>query len=222
MTSRPASLGLLLVSLRNVNNQLTRSQAALADHKERLTSLHSLPVTELVRLAEVNPEVKLATVVVRRMAQDKVTSIISSKTLEVSLCSASLEGLIFLIWRHLEHFLLYSGAALAAGQHTPIQEAYSKHTSFSQEPGYSSAQSRPGFASVSSSRNKIFNNLHQLQDDIEKLKKDILTVMNETFFDKLGDNVATVESVVQSKAAAQGFLQATIRRTKRLSSLHTQ
>merc|ERR1719232_1571651 len=103
----------------------TRSQAALADHKERLTSLHSLPVTELVRLAEVNPEVKLARVVVRRMAQDKVTSIISSKTLEVSLCSASLEGLIFLIWRHLEHFLLYSGAPLAAGQHTPIQEAYS-------------------------------------------------------------------------------------------------
>ena len=85
VTSRPASLGLLLVSLRNVNNQLTRSQAALADHKERLTSLHSLPVTELVRLAEVNPEVKLARVVVRRMAQDKVTSIISSKTLEVSL-----------------------------------------------------------------------------------------------------------------------------------------
>ena len=60
-----------------------------------------------------------------------------------------------------------------------------------------------------------------MQVDIEKLKKDILTVMNETFFDKLGDNVATVESVVQSKAAAQGFLQAIIRRTKRLSSLHT-
>ena len=45
-------------------------------------------------------------------------------------CSASVEGLIFLIWRHLEHYLLYSGAALAAGQHTPIQEAYSKHASF--------------------------------------------------------------------------------------------
>ena len=129
MTSRPASLGLLVVSLTNVNTQLARSQTALADYKERLTSLQTLPVTELVRLAEVNPEVKLATVVVRRMAQDKVTSIISSKTLEVSLCSASLEGLIFLIWRHLEHNFLYSG------QHTPVQEDYSKHTSVSQEPG---------------------------------------------------------------------------------------
>ena len=97
VTSRPASLGLLLISLRNVNNQLTRSQCSLADYKERLTSLQSLPVTELVRLAEVNPEVKLATGVVRRLALDKVTSIISSKTLEVSLCSASVEGLHFLI-----------------------------------------------------------------------------------------------------------------------------
>ena len=85
VTSRPASLGLLVVSLTNVNTQLARSQTALADYKERLTSLQSLPVTELVRLAEVNPEVKLATVVVRRMAQEKVPSIISSKTLEVSL-----------------------------------------------------------------------------------------------------------------------------------------
>ena len=77
VTSRPASLGLLLVSLTNVNNQLTRSQQALADYKERLTSLHQLPVTELVRLADVSPTDKLPTVVVRRMAHDKVTTMLS-------------------------------------------------------------------------------------------------------------------------------------------------
>ena len=65
VTSRPASLGLLLVSLKNVNNQLTRSNHALSDHKERLNSLQSLPVTELVRLADVNPTDKLPTVLVR-------------------------------------------------------------------------------------------------------------------------------------------------------------
>ena len=68
VTSRPASLGLLLVSLTNVNNQLSRSQNSLADYKERLNSLQSLPVTELVRLAEVNPTEKLPTLVVRRLA----------------------------------------------------------------------------------------------------------------------------------------------------------
>ena len=136
VTSRPASLGLLLVTLGNVNNQLTRSQQSLVDYKDRLTSLQSLPVTELVRLAEVNPTERLATTVVRRLAHEKVSSGIDNKTREVSLCSSSLESLLFLVWRHLEHYLLYSGAATQAGQHTPIQEAYSNHMNYPLEQGY--------------------------------------------------------------------------------------
>ena len=149
VTSRPASLGLLLVSLTNVNNQLSRSQTGLADYKDRLSSLQTLPVTELVRLAEVNPTEKLPTVLVRRMAQDKVTATISSKQREVELCGASVEGLTFLAWRHLEHFLLYSGAAAQAGQGTPIQEAYSRHVSHALEQGYTTALKQAGFGSVS-------------------------------------------------------------------------
>ena len=61
-----------------------------------------------------------------------------------------------------------------------------------------------------------------LQVDLDKLKKDILAVLNETFFDKIGDNVSTVETIYNSKAAASGFLQAVLRRTKRLSTLHSQ
>ena len=59
-----------------------------------------------------------------------------------------------------------------------------------------------------------------LQVDLDKLKKDILAVLNETFFDKIGDNVSTVETIYNSKAS--GFLQAVLRRTKRLSTLHSQ
>jgi len=206
VTSRPASLGLLLVSLTNVNNQLSRSQTGLADYKERLSSLQTLPVTELVRLAEVNPTEKLPTVLVRRMAQDKVTATISSKQREVELCGASVEGLTFLAWRHLEHFLLYSGAAAQAGQGTPIQEAYSRHVSHALEQGYTTTLKQAGFGSV----------------DLDKLKKDVLSVLNETFFDKIGDNVSTVETIYKSKAAASGFLQSVLRRTKRLSTLHSQ
>ena len=148
VTSRPASLGLLVVSLTNVNTQLARSQTALADYKERLTSLQTLPVTELVRLAGVSPDgPKLATVVVRRMAQEKVAATIASKSREVALCCASVEALSFLVWRHLEHFLLYSGAA-GAGAGTAIQEAYSKHVTYTQDQGYSAPSHRTGFAAV--------------------------------------------------------------------------
>ena len=64
--------------------------------------------------------------------------------------------------------------------------------------------------------------MHIMQVDVEKLKKEIVRVLNETYFDKLCDNVATVEAVVNSKAASSGFLQAVLRRTKRLSTLHAQ
>ena len=126
VTSRPASLGLLLVSLTNVNNQLSRSQNSLADYKERLNSLQSLPVTELVRLAEVDPTDKLPTVVVRRMASDKLTTTISNKTREVGLCAGIVEGLTFLVWRHLEHYLLYSSAAQSAGSTNPLHQTFNK------------------------------------------------------------------------------------------------
>ena len=61
-----------------------------------------------------------------------------------------------------------------------------------------------------------------IQVDLERLKKDVMSVMNETFFDKLGDNISTVEQTLTSKASASGFMQAILRRSKRLSSLHTQ
>ena len=126
MSSRPASLGLLIISLKNVNTQLGRSQSSLSEYQERLNSLQSLPINELVRLAEVAPTEKLPTVVVRRMASDKLTTTISSKTREVGLCSGIVEGLTFLIWRHLEHYLLYSSAAQSAGTNSPLQQSLTR------------------------------------------------------------------------------------------------
>ena len=126
VTSRPASLGLLVVSLRNVNTQLGRSQSSLTEYQERLTSLQSLPISELVRLAEVDPTDKLPTVVVRRLASDKLTTTISNKTREVGLCAGIVEGLTFLVWRHLEHYLLYSSAAQSAGSTNPLHQTFNK------------------------------------------------------------------------------------------------
>ena len=53
------------------------------------------------------------------------------------------------------------------------------------------------------------------------MKKDIVDLMNETYFDKLIDNVTAVEAVVSSKPAASGFFQSVLRRTQRLATLQT-
>jgi len=140
------------------------------------------------------------------MASEKLSTTISSKMREVSLCAGTVEGLTFLVWRHLEHYLLYSNAATTAGPVTPFQHAFSRHSVVGVEVGATPASHRTAFAKV----------------DLEKLKKDVICVLNDTFFDKLGDCVSSVETSSNSKPSAAGFLQSVLRRTKRLASLHTQ
>merc|ERR1712059_5619 len=207
VNNRPASLGLLVVTLRNIGAQLDRSHASLVESQERQSSLQSLPLTELVSLAQVSPSDKMPTVVVRKLAQDKVTKAISSKEEEVSLCVGAVEGLSFLIWRHLEHFLLYSTAAETAGPSTPYQQAFSRHSRAPAELGAVSMSPRTGFSKV----------------DLDRLKVDANAVLNDLFFDKLGDSLSTLEKGAGAKQqSATGFLQSVLRRTKRLASLHTQ
>jgi hypothetical protein len=67
-----------------------------------------------------------------------------------------------------------------------------------------------------------FATTHFVKVDLERLKKDVISVLNDTFFDKLGDVVSSVEASANSKPAAAGFLQSVLRRTKRLAALHTQ
>ena len=60
---------------------------------------------------------------------------------------------------------------------------------------------------------------------MDKLKKDVISVLNDKFFDELGDvvgPVVPVEASAASKPGAAGFLQSVLRRTKRLAALHTQ
>jgi hypothetical protein len=58
---------------------------------------------------------------VRRLAGARLQAVLTGRRKELLLAAVSLESLVFLIWRHLEHFLLYSSAALAATPATPYQ-----------------------------------------------------------------------------------------------------
>jgi len=205
-SARPASLGLVVLSTRRVTAQLARSQAQLTEARDRLASLHALPLTELTALAQVSPSDKLPASTVRKLAQDRVASSIKGKEAEVSLCSASVEGLTFLLWRHLEHFLLYSTAATSAGPSTPFQSAFSRLNPAPTEQGSVPFSPKAGFA----------------QADLDRLKSDATVTLNEAFFDKLSEAIETVEKGDRQTSSSAGFLQSVLRRTQRLTALHTQ
>ena len=58
---------------------------------------------------------------IRRLAAAKLEASISDKQLEVQLSAETVESLGFLLWRHLEHYLLFSNAALSSSPATPYQ-----------------------------------------------------------------------------------------------------
>ena len=91
--------------------------------KDRLAALPSLPLTELTAMAQVraimkcdieptfvqvSPTEKMPAASIRKLAQERTASSVSTMESEVKLCTATVEGLSFLLWRHLEHFLLYT------------------------------------------------------------------------------------------------------------------
>ena len=67
----------------------------------------------------------------------------------------------------------------------------------------------------------IIINSYLFQVDLEKLKGDVKVVLNDSFFEKLGEVVEIVEARTSSGTSTAGFLQAIIRRSKRLALLHT-
>ena len=63
-------------------------------------------------LVQVSPTEKMPAASIRKLAQERTASSVSTMESEVKLCTTTVEGLAFLLWRHLEHFLLYTRLAL--------------------------------------------------------------------------------------------------------------
>jgi len=199
-SSRAPSLGLLVTSARRLAKQLSVSKARLVEGKDRLAALPSLPLTELTAMAQVSPTEKMPAASIRKLAQERTASSVSTMESEVKLCTATVEGLSFLLWRHLEHFLLYTSAATTSGPGTPFQAAFNRLHSAPLEQGIVPFSPKAAFS----------------QADLEKLKSDASLTLNEAFFGQLAD------AAEGGEGRAVAFLQSILRRTQRLAALHTQ
>ena len=89
---------------------------------------------------------------------------------EVKLCTSTVEGLAFLLWRHLEHFLLYTSlvcaeilpltrttpsAATTSGPSTPFQAAFNRLHTVPLEQGSVPFSSKAAFSQVSLSSEEM-------------------------------------------------------------------
>jgi len=203
---RPASLGLLVLSLKYLATHLKKGQASLNELKEKEKGLSACPSSELASLAQIDPARKLPGVTVRRLAAAKLESIIAEKQLVVQLSSETLESMGFLLWRHLEHYLLFSSAAVNSAPSTPYQATVRR---------LNESRDQLGEIKINSPRSNF------PKVDLDKLKEDVKVVLNDSFFEGLGEVIGIVEKRSSSATSSAGFLQAIIRRSKRLAQLHT-
>jgi len=176
------------------------NRARLAEGKDRLAALPSLPLTELTALSQVSPTEKMPAASIRKLAQERTASSVKTMEAEVKLCIATVEGLAFLLWRHLEHFLLYTSAATTSGPATPFQAAFNRLHTTPLEHGVIPFSPKAAFSQI----------------DLEKLKSDASLTLNEAFFSQLAD------AANDNEGRAAAFLQSILRRTQRLAALHTQ
>ena len=111
---------------------------------------------------QVSPTEKMPAASIRKLAQERTASSVSTMESEVKLCTATVEGLSFLLWRHLEHFLLYtrlalsftliesvsSSAATTSGPGTPFQAAFNRLHSAPLEQGIVPFSPKAAFSQV--------------------------------------------------------------------------
>merc|ERR1719210_1204578 len=103
---------------------------------------------------------------IRKLAQERTASSVTTLEAEVKLCTSTVEGLAFLLWRHLEHFLLYTSAATTSGPATPFQAAFNRLHTVPLEQGSVPFSSKAAFSQVKRSREAEKRRLAHLERDL--------------------------------------------------------
>lgn len=176
-SNRPPSLGHLLMMIRHLADHLLTSEDNLKFSREKLMSINVLGLAELAVYLPTNVADKLSSSDRRVLASNKMKEDIVRFEHDIKLSGEAVESGLFLLWKHLEHFL-----------NTSNLSERSDRDEFSGIPGVTS-------------------------NTIEQLCKDSAVCLDNSFFVK----IVEVDRIYSNKK--DGFLEALLRRLKRLSIL---
>ncbi|XP_076311365.1 nuclear pore complex protein Nup205 isoform X1 [Tachypleus tridentatus] len=206
---RPPGLGWLINLLQQSCSQL---QKAASSHKSLLAQQEGIEALSSEELAELLPEgVKLESSSrqqQRDLVRQHLLKLSSSRKQEVNLDCFIIESALFLLWRHLEYFLLHcvgdeQEKPVYVGR-TPIRRLQEQSNVDSQIQGCKS----PGL-------NTPPAELRISTSDLEILKKDVQNVLDDALFKKLH----SVEQNFIRGRTHVSFVEALLRRIKRLVKL---
>ncbi|XP_025098310.1 nuclear pore complex protein Nup205-like isoform X3 [Pomacea canaliculata] len=213
-TYQAPSLGIVVYQLRQCANQFQAVSDSHRQHQRKLSSIHDLSSEDLKQLSDVTGSEKMSSHQRQAVARQRLHQIVASKSQELQHLSYILENCLFIIWRHLEYYLLRcvpSNQQPLSFQSIAQRQRQMRHlqdTSWVQEGG-------GDLEGVSNEMEEAA--LGVTREDLQTLKKNAPVVLNETLLKKILD----INQSYCKRHTHYSFTEAIVRRIKRLLLLHT-
>ncbi|KAK1887617.1 Nuclear pore complex protein Nup205 [Dissostichus eleginoides] len=203
--SRAPSLGLVMYLLKNSAADFFRFHQSHRQSLGKLQSLDQLPPDELKELCQglvsgPGGVEKISSVQRSLLAKRRLVQLINNRAKLLALCSYVIETCLFVLWRHLEYYLLHC---------TPTDPKDSPM------PGASLYRSRltdDSFGGLQGSGGRVLGLSRVSQQDLDLLKSDMATGFGEALQRKLLD----VEGLYSQVRSRYTFIQALVRRVRGL------
>ncbi|XP_077593961.1 nuclear pore complex protein Nup205 isoform X1 [Stigmatopora nigra] len=202
--SRAPSLGLVLFLLKNSTNDFFRFHQSHRQSLGKLQSLDQLPPEELKELCQglvsgPGGVEKISSVQRSLLAKRRLVQLINNRAKLLALCSYIIETCLFVLWRHLEYYLLHCTPADPKDYPLPGATLYRSRLD---NDSFGSLQTSSGHGPVS----------HVNKQDLELLKSDMAAGFGEALQRKLLE----VESLYSQVRSRYTFIQALVRRIRGL------
>ncbi|XP_013384593.1 nuclear pore complex protein Nup205 [Lingula anatina] len=209
-TSRPPNLGLIVYQLRQCANSFMSVWDTHKQYMRKLANVLDLGAEELKELSVGMSSERISTQQRQQLARKKLMQLLNYKAQELQHYSYTIENCLFILWRHLEYYLVHCVPA-DQGQ-TLFQLHAKKHAMRRLQENSVAGEDQVEDSSLDTSRHSGVS-----QEDLQHLRANAGACINETLFRKLQE----IEQCYAKSRTRYGFIEALIRRLKRLLKLHT-
>ena len=209
--SQKPGLGLVILMLKQCTKHFLEVFELHKQYSSKLTTVADLTLEEVKEFCPTDNIEKMSSQQRHTLAKRKLVTVVSCKVEELQRLSYSIENCLFLIWKHLEFYLLHC---------VPVDQGSSLYQLNTSKQLMRRMQDTPGSpliipeTSVIASENVDINVTRQ---DLEKLKADAPGCLNDMMF----KNLNNIEQCYSKNRTSHSFLQALIRRIRGLLHLHT-
>nr|XP_022290304.1 nuclear pore complex protein Nup205-like [Crassostrea virginica] len=214
-TVQSPSLGVVVYQLRQCANHFMSVFESHKQHLRKLQSLADLSTDDLKQFSGV--EEKISSHQRQKLAKTRLTKIVRYKEEQLQYFAYILENCLFMLWRHLEYYLIHC---------VPVtQQSSSHHGQARRQTQLRRLQDLTGTSRsslVDSDAGSLPDVDRQLMmgvtsDEIDMLKQ----TANSAIHDSLLKKIQEIDQVYCKSRTHYSFVEALIRRVRRLLRLHT-